>query len=272
VLVVPLLVKEQVIGVVRIDNAAERAYTPRHATMAMAFAGQAAMAIENARLYTKAHEVAAMEERTRLAHELHDSVTQMLFSASLTAEVLPTLWERDATAGREHLGGLRVLTRGALAEMRTLLLELRPAALTDAPLADLLRPLVDAFMGRKRVQADLFVEGDRQFPPDVQIALFRIAQEALNNVAKHARATHVIVRLRSDAADTELEISDNGRGFDHTGIGAEHFGLKIMAERAAAIGAQLTVASKPGAGTHLWVQWHSSSDMHDGDQTSTLPS
>jgi PAS domain S-box-containing protein len=271
-LVVPLLVKEQVIGVVRIDHAAERAYTPRHATMAMAFAGQAAMAIENARLYSQAHEMAAIEERARLARELHDSVTQMLFSASLTAEVLPSLWERDAAAGRAHLEGLRVLTRGALAEMRTLLLELRPTALTDAPLADLLRPLVDALMGRKRLRADLVIEGERPYPPEVQVALFRIAQEALNNVAKHAGATYVEVRLHSQAAGLELTVADNGQGFDPHKVGAEHFGLHIMAERAAAIGAQLVVASRPGAGTQLRVLWSDPAADHGGDRDTTRPS
>jgi signal transduction histidine kinase len=148
--------------------------------------------------------------------------------------------------------------------MRTLPLELRPTALTDTPLADLLRPLVDALMGRKRLRADLMIEGERPYPPEVQVALFRIAQEALNNVAKHAGATYVEVRLHSHAAGAELSVADNGQGFDPRKVGAEHFGLHIMAERAAAIGAQLVVASRPGAGTQLRVLWSDPAADHGG--------
>jgi signal transduction histidine kinase len=165
-----------------------------------------------------------------------------------------------------------VLTRGALAEMRTLLLELRPAALTDAPLADLLRPLVDALMGRKRLRADLVIEGERPYPPEVQVALFRIAQEALNNVAKHAGATHVDVRLRSHPAGAELSVADDGLGFDRSKVGAEHFGLRIMAERAAAIGAHLVVASQPGDGTQLRVLWPAPAGDHEGGKGDARPS
>ena len=125
----------------------------------VAFADQAAIAIENARLYEEAQQVAASQERSRLARDLHDAVTQTLFSASLIAEVLPALWENDPAEGRQLLGELRQLTRGALAEMRTLLLELRPAALVEANLGDLLRQLAESVSGRTGIPVAVVAGG-----------------------------------------------------------------------------------------------------------------
>jgi two-component system nitrate/nitrite sensor histidine kinase NarX len=254
-IVVPLMVKERIIGVAGLAHSEPHHYTPSHAKLAVAIANQAAVAIENARLYARAQEGAALEERARLARELHDAVTQTLFSASLIAELLPRLWERDPDAGRQRLEDVRMLTRGALAEMRTLLLELRPAALTDARLGDLLHHLAEAMAARKRLPVTLVVDGDRPLPPDVQVTLYRVAQEALNNIARHARATRVDVRLRSHDAGVELEIGDDGRGFDQGRIEADHFGLRIMRERADAVGATLTIQSRPGRGTQVRVVW-----------------
>jgi two-component system nitrate/nitrite sensor histidine kinase NarX len=252
---VPLTVKELVIGEVVIEHSAPRSFTPQHAKLIQAIANQAAVAIENARLYAQAQELAAVEERARLARELHDSVTQMLFSASVIAEVLPRLWARDEADGRQHLDDLRVLTRGALAEMRTLLLELRPTALTESELGELLRQLAEAMTGRTRVPVTLTVDGQRALPPDVQIALYRVAQEALNNVAKHAGAGAVALHLRCGPEGVELHIGDDGRGFDAECVASDHFGLRIMRERAADIGATLTIASAPGQGTQLALRW-----------------
>ena len=131
-------------------------------------------------------EKTAEEERIRLARDLHDAVSQTLFSTSLIAEVLPRLWERNKEEGLKKLEEVRQLTRGALAEMRTLLFELRPAALADAELSDLLRQLAESVIGRARVPVTLEVEGTCAIPPDVKIAFYRIAQEALNNIAKHS--------------------------------------------------------------------------------------
>jgi signal transduction histidine kinase len=139
--------------------------------------------------------------------------------------------------------------------MRTLLVELRPAALTEAKLGDLLRHLAEALGGHKRLPVTLQVEGDRRLPPDVQIAFYRVAQEALNNVAKHAKARAVEVGYRAGEAEVELWIGDDGRGFDHGGIGPGHLGLRIMRERAEAAGAALTIQSRPGRGTEVRVVW-----------------
>jgi two-component system nitrate/nitrite sensor histidine kinase NarX len=253
---VPLLLKGRAVGMLTLVYGEPGYYTAHHATLALAMAQQAAVAMENARLYQQAQTLAAQEERQRLARELHDAVTQTLFSASVIAEVLPRLWERDPEAGRQRLEDVRLLTQGALAEMRTLLLELRPAALIEVKLDDLLRQLVAALAGRKRLPITLTVEGDRALPPEVQVALYRVAQEALNNVARHSCATAADVCLRSHARGVVLQIGDDGRGFSVAAVGADHFGLRIMRERVAAIGATLTVRSRPGAGTRVRVVWH----------------
>ena len=150
------------------------------------------------------------------------------------------------------------MTRGALAEMRTLLLELRPSALTEAPLGDLLRHLTEATTGRARVAVSLAVEGQRFLPPDVQVALYRVAQEALNNIAKHSRAKQASVSLHLRREQVELCISDDGRGFSPKYVSPDHLGLGIMRERAEAIGATLRIESRAGHGTEVVVTWRDS--------------
>jgi PAS domain S-box-containing protein len=208
----------------------------------------------NELLREKAAQDAVTSERTRLARDLHDAVTQTLFSASLIAEVLPDLWEMKPEEGRKRLEELRQLTRGALAEMRTLLVELRPNALVDVPLPVLLKQLCDSFIGRARLPVQLNVDGQRTLSPEVQLAFYRITQEALNNIVKHAKATQVIVTLRLDD-HVRLSIVDNGVGFDPAGVPADHLGTKIMRERAEAIGAKFSLYSEPGEGTQISVTW-----------------
>jgi len=252
---VPLMVKDQVIGELALDHRQPDHFTPRHAELAMAFANQAAVAIENARLYAQAEEAAVAAERNRLARELHDAVTQTLFSASLIADVLPRLWERDPDEGRRRLSELRELTRGALAEMRTLLLELRPSALAEASLADLIRQLGESITGRARVPVATEVDPQCELPVEVKVALYRIAQEALNNMAKHAGATEAVVRLRCRPGRAELSVRDDGLGFELESVHIESLGLGIMRERAEAIGATLEIDSQLGEGTLIRVKW-----------------
>ena len=254
VLIVPLVVKDEVYGDMLLYYTEPRAFAEDEIGLAVTFGDQAALAIENARLRTQVEQAAVTAERHRLARDLHDAVTQTLFSASLIAEVMPRLWERYPDDARRSLEELRQLTRGALAEMRALLLELRPAALTETPLSTLLRHLTDAMTGRTRIPIKLTIEGDNCLLPDVQIALYRIAQEALNNVAKHAEASQSAVNLRCWSGGAELRISDNGRGFDPSQISPAHLGVGIMRERAKSIGAALAIDSQPGQGTKIKVE------------------
>ena len=216
--------------------------------------------IEN-ELAEKAAEEAVTADRTRLARDLHDAVTQTLFSASLTAEVLPDLWDMDVDEAKKSTEELRQLTRGALAEMRTLLLELRPAALTQTRLSDLIKQLCEAFIGRSRLPITLSIDGDRELPPEVQVAVYRIAQESLNNVFKYARATQVNVSLFLFAGGLRFEVCDNGIGFDMTVSKPTSLGMRIMRERAEAIGADFHVSSTPGSGTCVEVTWNANPNM-----------
>jgi signal transduction histidine kinase len=208
----------------------------------------------NQRLAEKAAQDAVTAERTRLARDLHDAVTQTLFSTTLIADVLPDLWAMNPEEGRRRLEELRQMTRGALAEMRTLLVELRPNALVEAPLPTLLRQLTEAMVSRARIDIQFSAQGERKLPADVQVGLYRIAQEALNNVVKHAKASQAIVTLRVGDA-VRLTIADNGAGFDSGTVTADHLGLRIMRERAEAIDAQLGIYSEPGEGTQVSVLW-----------------
>jgi PAS domain S-box-containing protein len=215
-------------------------------------------------LAEKAAQDAVAGERARLARDLHDAVTQTLFSASLIAEVLPELWAADPEEGKQSTEELRQLTRGALAEMRTLLLELRPAALTQSRFEDLLKQLSEAAIGRARLPVRLTVEGERKLPPEVQVVLYRIAQESLNNIVKYARATQVNIDLILSCTGLHMEIRDNGTGFDPHKIKPTSLGMRIMRERAQSIGAEFEVTSQPGQGTSVSVTWNNIDCPPDG--------
>jgi signal transduction histidine kinase len=251
----PLMSKGRALGAINLACSTPREITPEEISLLISIGHQTGVAVENARLYERAEQSAAAAERSRLARELHDAVTQTLFSASLIAEVLPRLWERNPQEGKRRLEQLRHLTRGALAEMRTLLLELRPSSLIEASLPDLLRQLTEAASGRGQVPIALSVEGDKALPPELQVAVYRVAQEALNNIVKHAGASSVEVTYRRDEAGVELRIKDDGRGFDPEQISSDHLGLGIMEERAVSAGASLRITTAPGAGTELLLTW-----------------
>jgi signal transduction histidine kinase len=196
---------------------------------------------------------AASEERNRLARDLHDAVSQTLFSASLIAEVLPKLWERNPAEARKRLEEVRQLTRGALAEMRTLLLELRPSALAEAELPFLMKQLGESIAGRSRIPVNVSIEGQCSLPIEAKIAFYRIAQEALNNVSKHSGAKQAVVSLECSAEQAELSVIDDGQGFDVAANSGKSLGLGIIRERAREIGASLSIQSQAGAGTSITV-------------------
>lgn len=252
---VPLAVKDRVIGGIGIAHTEPDTFTTHQANLALTMANQAAITIVNADLYEQAQTAATLEERQRLAQNLHDAVNQSLFSASLIAEVLPRVWERDPEEGRKSLEDLRRLTRGAMAEMRGLLAELRPMVLTDAKMGDLLRQLGDALTGRSNIPVNVTVSGQGALPAEVQVTFYRLCQEALNNVARHSGASKVEIDLIYDARVVELRIRDDGRGFDPAHISPGHYGLSMMRERAKAIDASLSIAGERGAGAEIAVRW-----------------
>lgn len=252
----PLHFRGHAFGLMVVTYGEPAHFTPRHVRLLTAVAAQASVAIENARLVAAAREAAAMEERQRLARDLHDAVTQTLFSASLIGDALPALWTRDPERGAAALQDLRLLTRGALAEMRTLLFELRPGALVEAPLGDVLGHLARAMTGQSLVPVTVTVDGVQLLPDEAQVAFYRVAQEALHNAVKHAGATNVGVELTgTPGGGVRLRIRDDGRGFDPAAARPGHFGLATMRERAASIGATLSLTSAPGEGTEIALAW-----------------
>jgi GAF domain-containing protein len=252
----PIIVSGQAFGLFGVAFCSPHKPTRDEQRLVQSIAQRAGVAIHNARLFEQAQQVATAEERQRLARELHDAVTQTLFSASLIADVLPRLTERNPQEGRQRLEELRGLTRGALAEMRTLLLELRPAALVETPFGQLLQQLADSTASRGGLQILVRSEGQPHvLPAEVQISLYRIAQEALNNTTKHAHAKRADLQFRWRARGVSMKVSDNGRGFDPANTPPGHLGLSIMRERARTIGARLRVQSTPGGGTLVNVSW-----------------
>jgi two-component system nitrate/nitrite sensor histidine kinase NarX len=252
---VPLAVRGRLIGGMALSESKKKYFTPHHADLALRVANQAAITMINAELYRQAQMLAVSEERQRLARNLHDAVNQSLFSAGLIAEVLPRLWDRDQEEARRSLQDLRRLTRGAQAEMRALLAELRPSTLTDSSLGDLLSLLGNALSGRINIPVTVTVNGEFTLPAKVQIAFYRVCQEALYNIAKHAKASQVEINLDKAGSIIELHIHDNGLGFDPAQTFSGHYGLSMMREHAEAVQALLSITSQPGEGTDLTIRW-----------------
>ena len=254
---IPLLFNDDIYGGLIMFYSEVRDFSEDDLELSRTFGDQATLAIANDRLRHQAEQMAVASERSRLARELHDAVTQTIFSASLLTETLEPIWEMDQAEGRKLLSELRQLTRGALAEMRTLLLELRPSALEESALSSLLGQLAEAVTGRTGVPVAAHIEETCELPVNVRVALYRIAQESLNNVVKHARATKVSITLRDCCAGNGviLTVRDNGRGFDPQQVPAGRLGLGIIRERAAAIDAKLSITSESGQGTTVKVTW-----------------
>jgi two-component system nitrate/nitrite sensor histidine kinase NarX len=241
-------------------------FAAEEVALAQAYADQVALAIANARLQAHLEQEAAAAERNRLAQELHDTVKQELYSASLIAQSVPMVWQTHRARAEAALRELYTLTQSAHAGLQALLLELRPAALGQSPLAETLRQLSAAMSTRAGVPVVVDVEGaaarpEPPLPAAVKIACYRVAQEALTNAAKYAHAHAVRVRLRTTVTNGKrrlgLEIADDGRGFDPRAIPAGHFGLAIMRERAQSVGAKVQVRSHIGQGTVVSMTWSS---------------
>jgi signal transduction histidine kinase len=250
-LVIPLRLAHQVIGTLDVHSTATHAFTAEDALIIQSLGDQIAVAIENARLYNQSRKLAVLEERTRLARELHDSVTQSLYSILLLTEG----WRRMVSSGEnasveDYFSRIGKIIQLSLKEMRLLIHELRPPALERDGLVGALRQRLDAVEKRAGVEARFLMEDLIELPPRMEEELYRIAEEALNNALKHAAATAVTMRLCHEGASVVLEISDNGRGFDpEIALHSGGMGLVNMRERVQQIGGSLTIASVPNQGT-----------------------
>jgi NarL family two-component system sensor histidine kinase LiaS len=209
------------------------------------------MAEEVQNLLQARQELATLEERNRLARDLHDSVKQQVFATTMTLGAAEQLWERDPDAAREKLDQALALCRQAQQELSGLLHELRPVALADKGLGTSLREHVERWSRQTGIEASTILEGTRALPLEVEQALFRVAQEALANVAKHSRARQVEVTLSCPRDDVGLKVVDDGRGFAPSSAMGRGMGLRSMRERMEALGGELAVDSKPGEGTRI---------------------
>lgn len=251
---VPLLSRETGWGVLC-------SYTPagrRPSELQLAFlslvAAQATSAVDRAQVWSAAREKATMDERSRLARDLHDSVSQDLYSIGLGARTARQLLDRDPERARRPIDDILELVEAGLAEMRALIFELRPEALAEEGLVAAIDRQIVA-LGRRYAMATHTALGpEPPLPMETKRVLYQIAREALQNIARHARASQVSVRLGSTPTDVTLEISDNGAGFDPTATFTGHLGLVSMRERVSGIRGDLDITSAPGAGTCIRAQ------------------
>jgi signal transduction histidine kinase len=204
-------------------------------------------------LRRQAGELASSQERAHLARELHDSVTQALFSMTLVTRTTELLVDRDSDKAKAQLASLRDLQREALAEMRALIFELRPGNLEQDGLLPALRTHTAALQGRIGLPIVVTSDLRDRLPLDVEEVLYRIAQEALHNVVKHAAARQVTLSIERTRSGVRLRIADDGKGFDAASVPEGHLGLAGMRARAEKIGASMEVTSRPGSGTTIEV-------------------
>jgi signal transduction histidine kinase len=211
--------------------------------------------VESARLRRQAEQTAVMEERARLARDLHDSVTQLLYSVNLFATVGREAYrQNDLIQVNNCLAELAEIAQQALKEMRLLVYELRPSALEHDGLVGALQQRLEAVEGRAGVKTHLTADDMLDLPGPVEAGLYHIAQEALNNALKHARASTITVQLRMENDRLELKVADNGVGFElETVNGRGGLGLVSMRERTDQLGGSLSVLSRPGQGTTVQV-------------------
>ncbi len=258
--IAPIRSDGKILGFLSLDSATPNHFTQTHAERLQGFADQAAIAIQNARLLDRAKRVAALAERNRLANEMHDTISQTLWSISLISERLPEIWGVNQAEGRRGLTTLHELAQNALNEMRSLLLELHPSSIIDAELGVLIRHIAEIITNRTELKTSVQIEHQEPIPPDVHFALYRVVQEALNNVVLHASARCVEIFYNSQAGLVDLTIQDDGQGFDITQIAPGHLGLSIMTDRIQNIGGSLETISSPNNGTLIKVQWQAPTD------------
>src|SRR3954447_10892948 len=245
---VPIVARGEVIGALYLTEKEEAEdFSAADQKLIELLAAHAAIAIENARLYERSRELSIVEERNRLARELHDSVTQQLFGVALAAESASTLLERDRDAAAAELRRVSDLARGAMEELRAVVFELRPGSLEAEGLGTVLRKHVEVLRRVSGQAIDLRIGDVPRLPGAEAAQVLRIAQEALGNAVRHSRAGRIKVKLDGRV----LVVADDGRGFDKSAVRGRRLGLTSMAERATELGATLRVDSAPGQGTTI---------------------
>jgi signal transduction histidine kinase/ligand-binding sensor protein len=254
-LVVPLKVDTKVIGILNILNKPGE-LTQEDMRIIDLFADQAAIIIEHVRLQYQAEQLAVLEERQRLARELHDSVTQALYSVTLYADAARMAFSAQKWEALErNLQEVRNMAREAMYDMRLLVFELRPFMLETEGLASALRARLAAVEGRSGLKTEVLVEGERRLSIKIEEELYRIAQEGLNNVVKHAEATQVQIQLKYDESTVSLEMMDDGKGFEPEAASQSGgFGLQGIKERVQQLGGTMKIESAPLRGTRLSVR------------------
>jgi signal transduction histidine kinase len=248
---VPLVVREKSIGLLSLAHSQPGFYNGTRVDLVNTFALQAAVAISNARLYERAQRLAALEERQKLARELHDSVSQALYGIALGTRTARTLLERSPERVDEPLEYIASLAEAGLAEMRALIFELRPESLALEGLVAALTKQIDALRVRHRITVDADLCPEPEVSMDIKEALYRVGQEALQNVVKHSRAGRVELRLYEEAGILNLSVADDGQGFDARGEFPGHLGLRSMRERIEQLGGEFRLTSRPGEGTTI---------------------
>ncbi|MFF1560141.1 GAF domain-containing sensor histidine kinase [Streptomyces sp. NPDC058279] len=235
------------------DAPGGRGFTDEDEELLSLLAQHAAIALTNARLYERSRELTIAEERSRLAHELHDAVSQKLFSLRLTAQAAAALVDRDPARAKDELQQVAALAAEAADELRAAVTELRPAALDEDGLVATLRDHVRVLDRAHTAHVTFTCDGIRALPASQEEALLRVAQEALHNALRHSGADRVEVALTRHAAGALLAVRDNGRGFSPRAVrtAGRHLGLVSMRDRAGGVGGRLEVRSEPGAGTTI---------------------
>jgi signal transduction histidine kinase len=255
-LCVPIITGGHVRAVLNLESRRVGAFTDEDVGVLETAADVLASATENARLYRRAQEAAVLEERGRLARDLHDSISQQLFSMTLTAQAARAQLGKNPARATSQLERLQETATAALAEMRALIFQLRPPGLSEQGLVAALQQHVAALGRREGLTVELHVNGEERYARGAEQAIYRIVQESLNNVVKHAGTCNVAISLDLQPEGLRLHVADDGYGFDPSSesyLSSRHLGLTSMRERAAELGGTLELRSQPGRGTDVIV-------------------
>ena len=251
---IPLYAQEKKLGVMNVASPGWRSLSPEDLQLLYTIGDLLSIAVERAELFARSTRLGAVEERNRLAREIHDTLAQGLTATALQLESADALVDAGSEKAHEPLRRALSLTRSNLEEARRSVLDLRASPLEGRPLSEALKALVERWEAETGIAARYgAVNGSRPLPPSVEAALYRICQEALTNVARHAGAEHATVRLVATPDRVRLAVEDDGQGFDAAGVPEDRHGIVGMRERAEVLGGTLEVSSGPGEGTRIEV-------------------